>query len=71
VRQLLEVGTGFHPELTGPETRICPSDPGMGKRDPRKFDEIVAFAEIENYRDAGEHYSSGMYMRLAFSGRHT
>src|SRR6267154_1272023 len=70
VRGLLEVGTGFHPELTGREnTYLSGSILGMGKREiDRKFDEIVAFAEIEKFIDtAVKHYSTGMYMRLAFS----
>jgi lipopolysaccharide transport system ATP-binding protein len=70
VRSLLEVGTGFHPELTGREnTYLSGSILGMGKREiDRKFDEIVAFAEIDKFIDTPvKHYSSGMYMRLAFS----
>jgi lipopolysaccharide transport system ATP-binding protein len=70
VRSLLEVGTGFHPELTGRENAyLSGSILGMPKREiDRKFDEIVAFAEIEKFIDTPvKHYSSGMYMRLAFS----
>jgi lipopolysaccharide transport system ATP-binding protein len=70
VRSLLEVGTGFHGELTGREnTYLSGSILGMGKREiARKFDEIVAFAEIEKFIDTPvKHYSSGMYVRLAFA----
>jgi lipopolysaccharide transport system ATP-binding protein len=70
VRSLLEVGTGFHGELSGREnTYLSGSILGMGKREiDRKFDEIVAFAEIEKFIDTPvKHYSSGMYVRLAFS----
>ena len=70
IGSLLEVGTGFHPELTGREnTYLSGSILGMSKREiDRKFDEIVAFAEIEKFIDtAVKHYSTGMYMRLAFS----
>src|SRR5258708_8527391 len=70
VRSLLEVGTGFHPELTGREnTYLSGSILGMGKRGiDRKFDEIVAFAEIEKFiHTPVKPYSSGMYVRLAFS----
>src|SRR5713101_394505 len=70
VRSLLEVGTGFHPELTGREnTYLSGSILGMSKREiDRKFDEIVAFAEIEKFIETPvKHYSSGMYVRLAFS----
>ena len=70
VRSLLEVGTGFHPELTGRENAyLSGSILGMPKREiDRKFDEIVAFAEIDKFIDTPvKHYSSGMYMRLAFS----
>src|SRR5258706_14895455 len=70
VRSLLEVGTGFHPELTGRENAyLSGSILGMGKREiDRKFDEIVAFAEIEKFIETPvKHYSTGMYMRLAFS----
>ena len=67
---LLEVGTGFHPELTGREnTFLNGAILGMSKKEvARKFDEIVAFAEIEKFIDTPvKHYSSGMYLRLAFS----
>jgi len=70
VRSLLEVGTGFHGELTGREnTYLSGSILGMSKREiTRKFDEIVAFAEIEKFIDTPvKHYSSGMYVRLAFA----
>jgi lipopolysaccharide transport system ATP-binding protein len=70
VGSLLEVGTGFHPELTGREnTFLSGAILGMGKREiTRKFDEIVAFAEIEQFIDTPvKHYSSGMYVRLAFA----
>jgi lipopolysaccharide transport system ATP-binding protein len=70
VRSLLEVGTGFHSELTGREnTYLSGSILGMGKREiERKFDEIVAFAEIDKFIDTPvKHYSSGMYVRLAFA----
>src|SRR2546425_6265957 len=67
---LLEVGTGFHPELTGREnTYLSGAILGMSKREiNRKFDEIVAFAEVEQFIDTPlKHYSSGMQMRLAFA----
>jgi lipopolysaccharide transport system ATP-binding protein len=70
VGSLLEVGTGFHPELTGRENiYLNGAILGMTRREiARKFDEIVAFAEIEKFLDtAVKHYSSGMYMRLAFA----
>jgi lipopolysaccharide transport system ATP-binding protein len=70
VGSLLEVGTGFHPELTGREnTFLSGAILGMGKQEiVRKFDEIVAFAELEQFIDtAVKHYSSGMYVRLAFA----
>ena len=70
VGSLLEVGTGFHPELTGRENvYLNGSIIGMKKRGiDRKFDEIVAFAEIEQFLDTPvKYYSSGMYMRLAFA----
>jgi lipopolysaccharide transport system ATP-binding protein len=70
VRSLLEVGTGFHSELTGRENAfLSGSILGMSKREiDRKFDEIVAFAEIEKFIDTPvKHYSSGMYVRLAFA----
>jgi lipopolysaccharide transport system ATP-binding protein len=67
---LLEVGTGFHPELTGREnTYLNGAILGMTRRDIRqRFDEIVAFAEVERFLDTPvKRYSSGMYMRLAFA----
>jgi lipopolysaccharide transport system ATP-binding protein len=70
VGSLLEVGTGFHPELTGREnTFLSGAILGMGKSEiTRKFDEIVAFAELERFIDTPvKHYSSGMYVRLAFA----
>ncbi|MBI4494135.1 MAG: ABC transporter ATP-binding protein [Chloroflexi bacterium] len=70
VGSLLEVGTGFHPELTGRENiYLNGTILGMSKDDiGRKFDEIVAFAELEAFLDTPvKRYSSGMYMRLAFS----
>ncbi len=70
VGSLLEVGTGFHPELTGREnTYLSGAILGMGKAEiERKFDEIVAFAELEKFIDTPvKHYSSGMYVRLAFA----
>jgi len=70
VGSLLEVGTGFHPELTGREnTFLSGAILGMGKAEiERKFDEIVAFAELEKFIDTPvKHYSSGMYVRLAFA----
>jgi lipopolysaccharide transport system ATP-binding protein len=70
VGSLLEVGTGFHPELTGREN-IYLNGAILGMRRAeitRKFDEIVAFAEIERFLDTPvKHYSSGMYVRLAFA----
>lgn len=70
VASLLEVGTGFHPELTGREN-IFLNGAILGMRRNeimRKFDEIVAFAEIEKFLDTPvKHYSSGMYVRLAFA----
>src|SRR5208283_2466863 len=70
VGSLLEVGTCFHPELTGREnTYLSGAILGMGKGEiTRKFDEIVAFAELEKFIDTPvKHYSSGMYVRLAFA----
>ncbi len=70
VGSLLEVGTGFHPELTGREN-ILLNGAILGMRRAeilRKFDEIVAFAEVEKFIDTPvKHYSSGMYVRLAFA----
>ncbi len=70
VGSLLEVGTGFHPELTGREN-IYLNGAILGMRRSeiaRKFDEIVAFAEVEKFIDTPvKHFSSGMYMRLAFA----
>lgn len=70
VASLLEVGTGFHPELSGREN-IFLNGAILGMRQEeirRKLDEIVAFAEVEKFLDtAVKHYSSGMYLRLAFS----
>jgi len=70
VRSLLEVGTGFHPELTGREN-VFLNGAILGMRRSeivRKFDEIVSFAEIEKFLDTPvKHYSSGMYVRLAFA----
>lgn len=70
VGSLLEVGTGFHPELTGREN-IFLNGAILGMRRAeilRKLDEIIAFAEIEQFLDTPvKHYSSGMYTRLAFS----
>jgi lipopolysaccharide transport system ATP-binding protein len=70
VGSLLEVGTGFHPELTGGENiYLSGAILGMSRREiARKFDEIVAFAEIEKFiATPVKHYSSGMYVKLAFS----
>lgn len=67
---LLEVGTGFHPELTGRDNiYLSGVILGMKKAEiKQKFDEIVAFAEIEKFIDTPvKHYSSGMYVRLAFA----
>ncbi len=70
VGSLLEVGTGFHPELTGREN-ILLNGAILGMRRAeilRKFDEIVAFAEVEKFIDTPvKRYSSGMYLRLAFA----
>src|SRR5262249_44611300 len=66
----LEVGTGFHPELTGRENiYLSGAILGMKKAElDRKFDEIVAFAEVEKFIDTPvKRYSSGMYVRLAFA----
>ena len=70
VGALLEVGTGFHPELTGRENvYLNGAMLGMKRREiNRKFDEIVAFAEVEQFIDTPvKRYSSGMYVRLAFA----
>ncbi|MFO0752922.1 MAG: ABC transporter ATP-binding protein [Thermodesulfovibrionales bacterium] len=70
VGSLLEVGTGFHPQLTGREN-IYLNGAILGMRRTeieRKFDEIVSFAEVEKFIDTPvKHYSSGMYLRLAFA----
>ena len=70
VGSLLEVGTGFHPELTGREN-VCLNGAILGMKQAeikRQFDEIVAFAEVEGFIDTPvKHYSSGMYLRLAFA----
>ena len=70
VGSLLEVGTGFHPELTGRENIFLNGAVlGMSRREIlQKFDEIVAFSEVEQFLDtAVKYYSSGMYVRLAFA----
>ncbi len=70
VGSLLEVGTGFHPELTGRENIFLNGAIlGMRKEEiKKKFDEIVAFAEVEKFLDTPmKRYSSGMYVRLAFA----
>jgi lipopolysaccharide transport system ATP-binding protein len=70
VASLLEVGTGFHPELSGRENiYLNGAILGMTRREiKRKFDEIVAFSEVERYLDTPvKRYSSGMYVRLAFA----
>ena len=70
VGSLLEVGTGFHPELTGRENVFLNGSLlGMTRGQVvRRFDEIVAFAEVDRFLDLPvKHYSSGMYMRLAFA----
>jgi lipopolysaccharide transport system ATP-binding protein len=70
VGSLLEVGTGFHPELTGRENvYLSGAILGMRRQEiARKFDEIVAFAEVERFLDTPvKHYSSGMYLRLGFA----
>lgn len=69
VASMLEVGTGFHPELTGRENvYLNGAILGMSRSDiQRRFDEIVAFSEVERFIDTPvKRYSSGMYMRLAF-----
>jgi lipopolysaccharide transport system ATP-binding protein len=70
VGSLLEVGTGFHPELTGRENiYLNAAILGLRKAEvTRKFDEIIAFAEVEKFLDTPvKHYSSGMHVRLAFA----
>ena len=70
VGSLLEVGTGFHPELTGQENiYLNGSILGMRRSEiEKKFDEIVSFAEVEKFVNTPvKHYSSGMYLRLAFA----
>lgn len=70
IGSLLEVGTGFHPELTGRDNAyLSGAILGMRRAEiQRKFDEIVAFAEVEKFIDTPvKYYSSGMYLRLAFS----
>jgi lipopolysaccharide transport system ATP-binding protein len=70
IGSLLEVGTGFHPELTGRENvYLNGAILGMKRYEiDRKFDEIVAFAEVEKFIDTPvKHYSSGMHVRLAFA----
>src|SRR5205085_472902 len=70
VASLLEVGTGFHPELSGRENIFLNGAIlGMPRTEiARKFDEIVEFAEVEKFIDTPvKHYSSGMYLRLAFA----
>jgi len=70
VASLLEVGTGFHPELSGRENiYLNGAVLGMGKKEiKQKFDEIVTFAEVEKFLDTPvKRYSSGMYVRLAFA----
>ena len=70
VQSLLEVGTGFHPDLSGRENiYLNGAVLGMKRREiDRRFDEIVAFAEVEKFIDtAVKRYSSGMYVRLAFA----
>lgn len=70
IGSLLEVGTGFHPELTGRENvYLSGAILGMSRREIiRKFDEIVSFAEVERFLDTPlKHYSTGMQMRLAFA----
>lgn len=70
VASLLEVGTGFHPELTGRENIVLNGAiMGMSRAEVRSsFDEIIAFAEVEKFLDTPvKRYSSGMYVRLAFA----
>jgi lipopolysaccharide transport system ATP-binding protein len=67
---MLEIGTGFHPDLTGRENMLLNGIIlGMSRREVReKYDAIVAFAEVERFIDTPvKHYSTGMYMRLAFA----
>src|ERR1041384_58850 len=70
VASLLEIGTGFHPDLSGRENvYLNGAILGMKRREiDERFDEIIAFAEVEKFVDtAVNHYSSGMYVRLAFA----
>lgn len=70
VASLLEVGTGFHPELTGRENIFFSGAVlGMAKKEIiKKFNQIVEFSGVEKFLDtAAKHYSSGMYVRLAFA----
>ena len=70
IASLLEVGTGFHPELTGRENiYLNGAILGMARAEIKsKFDKIVSFAEVENFIDTPvKHFSSGMYLRLAFA----
>jgi lipopolysaccharide transport system ATP-binding protein len=70
VGSLLEIGTGFHPELSGRDNiYLSGAILGMSKREiARNFDEIVAFSELEKFLEMQvKHYSSGMYVRLAFA----
>ncbi len=70
IASLLEVGTGFHPELTGRENiYLNGTILGMSRAEvARKFDEIVAFAEVERFLNTPvKRYSSGMYVRIAFA----
>jgi lipopolysaccharide transport system ATP-binding protein len=70
IGSLLEVGTGFHPELTGKENIfLSGAIQGMAKRDiEKRYDEIVSFAEVERFLETPlKHFSTGMQMRLAFA----